>query len=117
MSSSDDRISIQISTAANGSVWRWRTRVTRGGEAIAGFDQTSFFGFPLDHGAQQRRATDARPKVSLHGEVVAYVLGAMDGTRTVKQIEQDVRERFGGRYPSPEEPVKLVRDAAESLAE
>jgi PRMT5 oligomerisation domain len=45
------RIEIRVETAANGSVWRWRTAID--GETI--FDQSTMWGFPLDLAARERR--------------------------------------------------------------
>lgn len=41
----DDEISMRIDTAADGSVWRWRTGVRRGGRTLAAYDQSSAGGF------------------------------------------------------------------------
>jgi protein arginine N-methyltransferase 1 len=41
-----DEIAIHIETAADGTVWRWRTEVRRAGKTLAAYDQTSSLGFP-----------------------------------------------------------------------
>jgi predicted RNA methylase len=99
-----DEISIRIDTADNGSAWRWRTGVQRASKVVAGYDQTSSAGFP-------RAAISAdAPQTTLDGEVVGWVLQAMDGTRSVAQLQTEVLERFGSRFHQPEEAVKLVRE-------
>jgi protein arginine N-methyltransferase 1 len=105
----DDEISIHIETSAEGTVWRWRTGVQRGGRTLAAYDQTSSLGFPAGGGADA-----AAPTTTRDGEVVAWLLQAMDGTRPVAQLESDVLERFGSRFAQPEEARRLVRDAVKS---
>ncbi len=104
-----DEISMRIDTSDDGSVWRWRIGVRRGGRALAAFDQSSARGFPSASGAG---AGGEGPRATPLGEVVGWVLQAMDGTRSVAQLEADVLERFGRRFARPEEAVALVRATA-----
>ncbi len=108
-----DEISMRIASSADGSIWRWRIAASRGGVRRAAYDQTSTDGFP---GPPARGATPAPgPRRTLEGEVVAWVLEAMDGTRDLAQLEAGVRERFGGRFTDPEDAVALVRETAGTL--
>lgn len=100
-----DEIAIRIDTADNGSLWRWRTDVRRGRRVVAAYDQTSSSGFPADRGV-----ASGAPRTTLDGEVVGWVLQAMDGTRNIAQLEDAVLERFGSRFHQPEEAVRLVRE-------
>lgn len=102
-----DEIAIRMQTTQDSTVWRWRIVVHREGEAIASFDQTSSGGFPAPPAA-------AAPTTTLRGEVVAWVLAAMDGTRSAARLEADALERFGGRFPQPGEAVRIARDAIRS---
>ena len=106
----DDEISIHIETTGEGTVWRWHTGVRRGGRVLAAYDQTSALGFPAGGDAAA-----APPKTTRDGEVVAWLLQAMDGTRAVAQLESGVLERFGSRFARPEEALSLVRDAVRSF--
>jgi protein arginine N-methyltransferase 1 len=103
-----DEITIRIDTADNGSVWRWRVAVRRGGKTIGAYDQVSSSGFPKDRHA---RANATPPRTTLDGEVTGWVLRAMDGTRSLAQLEADVLEQFGSRYARTEDALNLVRDA------
>lgn len=102
----DDEVAIRIETSAGGTIWRWRTDVRRGGRALAAYDQSSSLGFPTDGGAAA-----GHPSATRDGEVVAWVLQAMDGTRAVARLEAEVLERFGSRFAQPDEARRLVRDA------
>ncbi len=99
-----DEIAIHMETTQDSTVWRWRIDVQRAGRAIASYDQTSSGGFPA-------AAALAAPTTSLRGEVVAWVLAQMDGTRSAEALEAHVRERFGASFPQPEEAVRIARDA------
>ena len=50
-----DEISIRIDTADDGTVWRWRTDVTRGGRTVAAYDQSSSSGYPAPHQGSRTR--------------------------------------------------------------
>ncbi|CAN5263890.1 hypothetical protein BH20ACT16_BH20ACT16_12140 [soil metagenome] len=106
-----DAITIRIDTADNGSVWRWRVDVRRAGKAIGAYDQVSSAGFPKDRHAPGGATP---PKTTLDGEVTGWVLRAMDGTRSLAQLEADVLECFGNRFTRTEDALDLVRDAVKT---
>jgi len=107
-----DEIAMRIESSAEGSIWRWRIAARRDGALRASYDQTSTEGFPS---GRPVRGEGARPKTSVKGEVVAWVLDAMDGTRDVAEIESGVRERFGGRFTDAQDAVQLVRETVSTL--
>lgn len=107
-----DEIAMRIASSAEGSVWRWRTKVRRDGALRAAYDQTSSNGFP-SRPPPGRRA--AGPKTTVRGELVAWVLEAMDGTRDITELEAGARERFGSRFTDPEDALQLVRETVASL--
>jgi hypothetical protein len=107
-----DEIAMRVESSAEGSIWRWRTEVRRGGVVCAGYDQTSSNGFPR---ARPSGARGLGPTTTLAGEVVAWVLDAMDGSRDIRALEAGARERFGGRFTDPEDVIALVRDIAATL--
>ena len=106
-----DDIEMRIDTADNGSLWRWRIEVRRAGRVVGGYDQTSASGFPQDRYSAPGAPA---PRTSLDGEVVGWVLRAMDGTRSVAQLEADALERFGARFHQAEEVARLVRETVAS---
>ena len=107
-----DELRLRIESSAEGSIWRWRIAALRDGVVRAAYDQTSIDGFPSGPAG---RGEGAPPKTTVKGEVVAWVLDAMDGTRDVAALEADVRERFGGRFTDPEDAVQLVRETVTKL--
>jgi protein arginine N-methyltransferase 1 len=107
-----DEIAMRIASSAEGSVWRWRTEARRGGAVRAAYDQTSADGFPA---APPADGPGDGPKATLKGEVVAWVLAAMDGSRSIGELETEVRDRFGKRFTDPDDAVQLVRETASTL--
>ena len=108
-----DEISLRIASSAEGSIWRWRIEARRGGALRVAYDQTSTNGFPTGPPARGQAAGGPTPNVQ--GEVVAWVLAAMDGTRDIAALEAGVRERFGRRFTDPEDAVQLMRETASTL--
>lgn len=111
-----DELAIRIQTSGDGTIWRWRTEVRRGDRVLASYDQTSAAGFPRRRGTGGRAAaTEDSPRTNLRGEVVAWVLEAMDGTRSITQLENDAVAQFGSRFAEPEAAWEIVRSTVEKL--
>ncbi|HEX6387948.1 MAG TPA: 50S ribosomal protein L11 methyltransferase [Solirubrobacteraceae bacterium] len=107
-----DELSLRIESSAEGSVWRWRIEARRGGVLRVAYDQSSSDGFPA---APPARGRGTGPRTTLKGEVVAWVLDAMDGSRSIGELETGAREHFGNRFTDPEDAVQLVRETASTL--
>jgi hypothetical protein len=108
-----DEIVLRIASSAEGSVWRWRTEVRRGGVVCAAYDQTSANGFPKAPRPGGGHA--GGPTTTLSGEVVAWMLEAMDGSRSLLELEGEAHERFGARFTDPEDALRIVRHTAATL--
>ena len=107
-----DEIAMRIASSAEGSVWRWRIATSRGGDVRAAIDQSSTEGFPTGPPGGGR---GAGPTTTLEGEVVAWVLDAMDGSRAIGELEAGVQQRFGHRFTDPQDAVQIVRETAATL--
>jgi hypothetical protein len=108
-----DVIEARVTSSLNATEWRWRGTVQRDGEPVGRFDRTTALSLPPDIATLARRASGARPRRSPDGELVAHILGAMDGERTIAEIEADVRARFGDLYPRESDVVAVVRETAQ----
>lgn len=111
-----DTISVNLRSAGNGAQWHWRTRVERAGEQLAADDQTTFFGFPPDRRRLAMRSDDARPELTEHTRVLAYLLERFDGTHTIASLVDEVATAFPGYFHRPGEADRFVREAAERYA-
>jgi hypothetical protein len=107
-----DEITMRVESADDGTIWRWRIAVRRGAATVAAYDQTSRASFPHSAGAPD---AGTGPRTTREGEVVAWLLQAMDGRRSLAQLEAGVLERFGARYGQPGELAELVRRTAGTL--
>jgi protein arginine N-methyltransferase 1 len=108
-----DVLDARVTSNLNGTEWRWRGTVRRADATAGRFDQTTALSLPPDLAALGRRASNAQPRRSREGELVAHVLGALDGEHSIEAIEADVRERFGDLYPRADDVVAVVRQTAE----
>ena len=109
-----DEVSMRIESSSDGSVWRWRTEARRAGVTRAAYDQTSADGFPQTRPSGRDDATSG-PRATLDGEVVAWVLDAMDGSRSILELEAGALEQFGHRFTDPADALQLVRHTADTL--
>jgi len=107
-----DELAIRIQAEDEGSIWRWRVELRRAGATVVAYDQNSRASFP--HTAADGESPTG-PRTSRDGQVVAWVLQAMDGRRSVDEIAAGVLERFGRRFADREEAVALVRRTTETL--
>lgn len=106
-----DEIELRIATCDGGSAWRWRTTVRRADRVLAAYDQRSTDGFPDPWTGRGGRARKA-PAATLEGEVAAWALGAIDGARTVAELEDEAVARFGARFAQPGDARAVVREVA-----
>ena len=56
---------LTLTTADDGTIWRWRTSVRRGGAGVASYDQSSSLGFPVARGRPGGDDTAAGPRTTL----------------------------------------------------
>ncbi len=110
-----DEIAMRIASSQEASIWRWRTDVRRAGRIYAAYDQTSSNGFPQARPARDHGVSAAEPRTTLEGELVGWVLQAMDGSRSLLQLELEAHEQFGNRFTDPEDALQLVRQTARDL--
>ena len=107
-----DEISMRIESSAEGSIWRWRIEARRDGERARAPTTRRR---PTASPGPPPRGRRTPPKPNLKGEVVAWVLDAMDGTRDFAELEAGVRERFGSRFTDPADAIELVRQTTGTL--
>lgn len=111
-----DEIVMRIASSQEGSVWRWRTELRRDGATHVAHDQSTIDGFPRPPRPPGPGSADG-PRTALKGEVVAWLLEAMDGSRSLLDLEAGVSERFGHRFTDAEDARQLVRETARALAD
>jgi protein arginine N-methyltransferase 1 len=108
-----DRIEVSIRADLVGEdyLWRWETKVRGGGEpeiVRADFRQSTFNALPRSPESLRKQAETYVPTLSGQGEAELFVLGLMDGRRSLVEIAARLRERFPDRFPTGEEALALV---------
>jgi protein arginine N-methyltransferase 1 len=98
----EDSISVALRAdlVAHDYVWRWRTRVMKAGstEVKADFKQTTLFGFVLSPTSLRRTTGTHRPLLNEDGAVDRFILGSMDGAKSLLEIANETYERFSSHF-------------------
>jgi protein arginine N-methyltransferase 1 len=114
-----EQVEVTLEGRLSGSeyVWRWRARGRDGRADAWSFDQSTFFGAPLDAEELRRRAPSSVPRVNGEGKLDAWILSRMDASRSVRAIAAEAAERFPDQLRSLPEALARVGDLAERYAE
>lgn len=110
--SAGDELRIVVSSAVNGSIWRWKVDRAGEGASVRGpaGDQSTLWGFPFSPERLAKRRADAAPALNPSGEVLACALGLLDGSNAVSGIEEQLYARFPGYFPHQRDAASFVRD-------
>jgi protein arginine N-methyltransferase 1 len=113
---SGDRLKVHVSCANNGAVWRWRLDTSgkrSGGKCQSDerlqFDHSTFLGSPAMVSHLHRQAVDHKPALNVDGRVTDFLLGLMDGKRTLEELSVLACENFPDRFPDPAAALEHVR--------
>ncbi len=114
-----DRVIAAVCSANRGRVWRWRGRVDASPsgradevESKAEFDHSTLGGLPLSREALRRLASTYAPKLSRKGESECFLLGLLDGRRTLDELEGELIRRYPDVFRSQREASAFVRKVA-----
>jgi len=75
--------------------------------AEAQFDYADYFGFPISKSNLEKRG---HPKLSRKGEAEMFLLGLLDGQRTVAELEEELVSRYSDCFPSPTATSAFVKE-------
>lgn len=100
-----DRFHVTVRADARGERFAWETRHERDGAVLSALRQSTFFGTPASLEAIVRGSEGATPKLGASGERLRQILGAMDGTRTLREIAAAVA-------PADERVLETARNVA-----
>lgn len=110
-------VTLEAKLTRDGYVWRWRSEIRpQSGAQAARFDQSSFFGTPLDARQLKRREAGYVPALNGDGAVDRLILGLCDGQRTLAEIAAEVRRAFPQRFATPGEALAHAGDVAARYA-
>ena len=80
-------------------VWRWETRICAADGAQRHFRQSTFEGSQFSAMSLRRRSGDFVPALSEEGEADRWLLQAMDGRTSLRQIAEAAAQRFPKLFP------------------
>lgn len=116
-----DVVSVTIDAHLVGKeyVWRWDTSIEETKGADGGrrqFRQSTFFGTPLSADTLHRRAPGYVPRLREDGEIDLFILGLIDGQRSLLGVAEAVAARYPSRFPTRQAALSYVADLSQRFA-
>jgi len=104
------RLDIRANLVGDDYVWSWNTDVVSPGSAQprVSFRQSTVAAAPLDMREVRKAADNHIPTLSGDGAIDGFVLGLMDGSRSVGDIAKELYERHPERFPRWQDALKRV---------
>jgi hypothetical protein len=108
-----DVVDVELSATLAGEdyVWSWKTRVLDAGRTDsvkARFEQSTFHGTPLSLAQLRKKAEGYAPTLNVEGQVVRFVLDAMQGSDSVGDIADGLLQQFPVRFTGRADAVSYV---------
>jgi protein arginine N-methyltransferase 1 len=112
-----DAVSLRFSASLVGDdyVFSWETRVLEPplAQVKVELKQSNLFALPLSAASLHQLRETATPSLSRDGEAASFVLGRIDGRRSLGELSQEVEARFPDLFPSPTDPLRFVTEVAQ----
>jgi type I protein arginine methyltransferase len=110
-------VSLQANLVGDEYVWRWETKIC-GDTKDAGrsFKQSTFQSANLSPQSLRRRAADFVPALSEVGLADRWLLQAMDGKTSLRQIAQVAAERFPAIFPLWQDALRRAAELARQFS-
>ena len=112
-------VTMNANSVAEDYVWRWETRVMRGGpvpEVTAHFKQSSFYGTTITQTNLRKRSDGYVPKITDEGEIDLFILSLMDGETPQRVIASKVTERFNSRFTRWQDALSRVGELSQKYS-
>jgi protein arginine N-methyltransferase 1 len=98
-------------------IWRWETKILADAHNPARhFQQSTFQGARFSGQSLQRRAADYVPTLSEVGQADRWLLQAMDGKSSFKEIAQCASERFPNLFPQADDAFRRAAELFDKLS-
>jgi hypothetical protein len=104
-----DQISVTIRADARGERWAWDTSFERSGASLKKFRQATFLGAPAALSELMRSSETSTPKLGKRGERLHRILTLMDGSRSIREIADQLATTPNDRVA---DALEVVRSAA-----
>jgi len=112
-------IALQANLVGENYIWRWDTCVLDQGlpeRVKASFKQSTFFGETLSPAHLRKLAADYVPSLSEDGEIDQFILRRVDGKTTLREIADQVAERFPARFTEWRMALTRVSELSEKYS-
>jgi protein arginine N-methyltransferase 1 len=98
-------------------IWRWNAKFPgKNREAGSGFSQSMLEGASFSPEALRRRSAEFVPKTSPLGHAESWVLQAMNGSRSLREIADAAAARFPDVFRDSHEALELVSTLSDKFA-
>ena len=110
-------VSLQANLVGEEYIWRWETKIC-GDTKNAGrsFKQSTFQSANVSPQSLRRRAADFVPSLSEDGLADRWLLHAMDGKASLRQIAQVAAERFPAIFPLWQDALRRAAELARQFS-
>ena len=115
---SGDRITCEIKANLIGEqyIWQWNCTVLTGEKIKANFKQSTFNGQPFDPEVLKRRSPDYIPQLNKDGELVHFILSAIDRNNNLEEISRQCVTMFPDRFATQKTALNRVREIVEKYS-
>jgi protein arginine N-methyltransferase 1 len=103
-------VSLRANLVDKDYVWRWETSATRGGRAVARFEQSTLDGAPLSPESLRRRSHEHVPVLTEDGKIDRDILVAIDGRHPLGEIARFLVERWPRRFDGWKAALRRVTE-------
>jgi hypothetical protein len=110
-------VALRANLVGKDYIWRWETEITAtNSDKKTHFRQSTFEGAHISSHTLRREAVDHIPVLTTEGEAERFLLGAMDGRASLKEIGKRAAERFPEVYSSQQEAFERASELARKFS-
>ncbi|HYL64538.1 MAG TPA: class I SAM-dependent methyltransferase [Candidatus Methylomirabilis sp.] len=106
----DVEVELHANPVGREYVWRWETKIVMPGHHTRHFQQCTFQGANFARRSLQRQSADFVPQLSETGEAERWLLQAIDGQSSLKDIAQQASKRFPREFSGWEEAFRRAAE-------
>ena len=113
-----DHVKSKVSTN-NGKQWRWQIEISEGKPGGSGlrvkarFDHSTIGSFPIASKDLKKQNSCYAPRLSRQGEAESFLLGALNGKRTLAELTGDLLAKFPDCFPTQIAASRFARNVVD----
>jgi protein arginine N-methyltransferase 1 len=104
-------VSIRAKLVGDDYVWTWDTRIMNEDKTAqkADFKQSTFFGVSISSAQLRKQSPSYVPTLNEKGEIDRFILGLMDGRRSLAEMAKAILARYGSQYTTCGDALVRIR--------